>query len=76
MLKSWQNVPHTIFMQISDAIAGKCIFRHISANSARSSTIKVSNPMFWGSKSIIKLFLKWSDVSNIYFIAQNIAAIN
>ena len=65
MLKSWQNVPHTIFMQISDAITGKCILlSHISANSALSSTIKVSNPMFWGSKIIIKLFLKWSAVSN------------
>ena len=50
--------------------------RHISANSAHSSTIEVSNPMFWGSKSILKLFLEWSDVSNIYLIAQNIAAIN
>ena len=41
-----EDVPHTIFMLISDAISGKCIFRHISANSAHSSTIKVSNPMF------------------------------
>ena len=46
VLKSCYNVPHTIFMQISDAITGKCIFRHTSANSAHSSTIKVSNPMF------------------------------
>ena len=46
MLKSLQNVPQTIFMQISDAITGKCIFRHISANSAHSSTGKVFNPMF------------------------------
>ena len=46
MLKSQENVPHTIFMQISDATTGKCIFRHISANSAHSSTIKVSSPIF------------------------------
>ena len=46
MLKSWYNVPHTILMQISDAITGKCIFRHISANNAHSAAIKVSNPMF------------------------------
>ena len=46
MLKSCQNVPHIIFMQISDAITEKCMFRHISVNSADSSTIKVSNPMF------------------------------
>ena len=26
MLKSWQNVPHTIFMQISDAITGNVYF--------------------------------------------------
>ena len=58
MFKSRQNVPHTVFMQISDAITGKYIFRHISANSADSSTIKLSNPMFGGSKSIIKLFFK------------------
>ena len=70
MLKSWQNVPHTIFMQISDAITRKCILRHISANSAHSSTIKVSYPMFWGSKSIINLFLKWSDVSNIMLLRK------
>ena len=62
-------------MQISDAISGKCIFRHISANNAHSSIIKVSNPMFLRSKSIIKLFLKSSEVSNICYCA-NIAAIN
>ena len=65
MLKSCQNVPRTIFMQISDAITEKCMFRHISAQSAISSTFKVSNPMFWGSMRIIKLLLKWSDVSNM-----------
>ena len=70
MLKSWQNVPHTVFMQITDAITGKYTFRHILANSAHSSTIKLSNPMFWGSKSIIKLFLKWSDVSNTCYCAK------
>ena len=64
MLKSCQNIPHTIFMKISTAITWKCMFRHISAQSADSSTFKVSNSMFWGSKRIIKLFLKWSDVSN------------
>ena len=58
MLKKLYNVPHTIFMQISDATTGKCIFRHISANNVHSSTIKVSNPMFEGSKFIIKLFFK------------------
>ena len=46
MLKNLQNVPHTIFMQISDAITGKSIFRHISDKSAHGSTIEVSNPMF------------------------------
>ena len=69
MLKSWQNVPHTIFMQISDAITRKCISRHISANSAHSSTIIVSYPMFWGSKSIINIY-SWSDqMCLIYVIA-------
>ena len=58
MLKRCQSVSHTIFMQISAAITGQCMFRHISAQSADSSTIKVSNPMFLGSKSILKLFLK------------------
>ena len=34
----------------SDAITGKCIFRHISANSADSSTIKqaVARIFVWG----------------------------
>ena len=46
MLKNCQNVLHTIFMLISAAITGKCVFRHISAQSADISTFKVSNPMF------------------------------
>ena len=70
MLKSFQNVPRTIFMQIGAAITGKCMFRHISSQSADSATFKVSNPMFWGSKGIIKLFLNWSDVSNTYFCTK------
>ena len=41
MLKSCQNFPHVIFMQISDAITEKCMFRHISVNIADSSTLKV-----------------------------------
>ena len=39
-----QNVPHTIFMQISDAITGKCMFRHISANSAHHHASRVCAP--------------------------------
>ena len=39
MLKSCQNVPRTIFMQISAAITGKCMFRHISSLSAESAAI-------------------------------------
>ena len=46
MLKSWQNVPHTFFMQIRDAISEKYIFCHILANSAHTSTIKMSNLCF------------------------------
>ena len=46
MLKSCQNIPRTISMQISAAITEKCMFCHISAQSAVSSTFKVSNPMF------------------------------
>ena len=52
MLKNSQIVPHTIFMQISDAITGKCIFRHILAQSADSSTFKVSNPIFEGPSAL------------------------
>ena len=43
LLKNCQNVPYTIFIQISAAITGKCMFRHISA---QSSTFKVCSPMF------------------------------
>ena len=46
MLKSGQNVPRTIFMQIRADITGKCMFCHISALSADSATFKVSNPIF------------------------------
>ena len=39
---------YTIFMQISAAITGQCMFRHrhISAHSADRSTFNVPNPMF------------------------------
>ena len=70
MLKSCENVPHTIFMQISAAITAKCMFRHISAQSVDISTFKVPNPMFWGFKRIIKLLLNWSDVSNTWHCAK------
>ena len=69
MLKSWKNFPHTIFMHISDAITEKCIFRHISANSAHSLT-----PCFEGPRALYNY--SWSDqMCLIYVIAQNIAAI-
>ena len=45
VLKICQNVPRTIFMQISAAIAGKYMCCHISAQSADSATFKVSRPM-------------------------------
>ena len=61
MLKSWQNVPHTIFMQISDAITGKRIFRHISANSVHTvaQQLRYLTPCFEGL--ILLLNYSWSD---------------
>ena len=71
MLKRCQNVPHTIFMQISAAITGKCIFRHISAQSADISTYEVSNPMLWWYKTIFEVIIMCLTHDNV----QNSAAI-
>ena len=48
MLESLQNVPHTIFMHISDAITGKCIFRRIQLIVHIAQQLRCLAPCFEG----------------------------
>ena len=45
MLTSQQNVPRTVFMQISAAIVNKSIFYYISASIADNRQNKMYRPM-------------------------------
>ena len=65
MLTGCQNVPCTIFMQISSAIIDKSVFPHILANKTHNGTNKMSTPRFSLSKITIRLFL---GCNYVYFV--------
>ena len=60
MLTSWQNVPRTIFMQISAAITENSFVGHISVNNNDNWTNKVSTPMLWGAEI---MEIPWNTIS-------------